>query len=147
MSPQPVLPPEQLIKNFADHCLVEKIPLANIVNLVEYRFYSTTREEKIEILKREFGGLKKEDFGTIVLGCTHFVLLETEIKAVLGDTIDIVDSREGVANQLIRVLKKHKSGAPSYQGEHQLYITGNETAEERYRVFAVKYGLIYAGCL
>jgi len=43
---------------------------------------------------------------TLVLGCTHFPVLATAIRKVLGDGVAIVDSAETTASALVGVLER-----------------------------------------
>src|SRR5690606_30903545 len=43
----------------------------------------------------------------LVLGCTHYPYLMPEIKKILPDTIQIIDSGEAVARQARNILEKH----------------------------------------
>lgn len=43
----------------------------------------------------------------LVLGCTHYPYLIPEIKKILPDTIQIIDSGEAVARQTGNILEKH----------------------------------------
>jgi glutamate racemase len=136
-----------LIRNFADGCEVIRYPLGKLVNLVEYDYFSTSAAEKRAIVSREVGKLKNSAVSSAVLGCTHFILLEEELKSAMGGEVDIVDSREGVTRQLIRVLKDKGSGGGCPGRRDCFYVTGEAPVEERYRKFAGKYGLEFAGIL
>jgi glutamate racemase len=136
-----------LISSFAPHCEVMRIPLANMVELVEYDFFTTSVEEKLRAIAVELDGFACSDFDTIVLGCTHFILIEEELRLVLGKHINLVDSRSGVSRQLMRVLQAEDMVSGSPEGKHCLYVTGHAPPEERYRLFAERYGLKLAGTL
>lgn len=136
-----------LIRNFAEGCEVIRYPLEKLVNLVEYDYFSTSAAEKRAIVSREIGDLKNSAVSSAVLGCTHFILLEEELKSAMGGGVDIVDSREGVTRQLIRVLKDKRSGEGCPGRRDCFYVTGEAPVEERYRKFAGKYGLEFAGIL
>lgn len=49
---------------------------------------------------------KYKDIDNVVLGCTHYPLIKSEIKKVLGD-ITFYDGAKGVTKELLRVLKIH----------------------------------------
>ncbi len=138
---------DQLIENFTCHCEVVKLPLTKLVDLVEYHFFNASSSDKIQILNQEIGNLKDRGISMVVLGCTHFILLENELKNVLGDQISIVDSREGVTKQLVKVLKESGQDSAELKGEHQFYLTGSDQSLHRYRLFAEEYGLCFRGVL
>jgi len=136
-----------LIRNFAEDCEVIRYPLGKLVDLVEYDYFSTSTAEKIIIVSRELGDLKNTAVSSAVLGCTHFILIEEELKSAIGGGVEIFDSREGVTRQLIRVLKDKGPGGGCPGRRDCLYVTGEAPVEERYRKFAGKYGLEFAGVL
>lgn len=138
---------EDLIRNFAEGCEVIRYPLGKLVDLVEYDYFSTSAAEKKAIVFRELGDLKNSAVSSAVLGCTHFILLEEELKNALGGGAEIVDSREGVTRQLIRVLKDRGPGGKCPGGRDCFYVTGEAPVEERYPKFAGKYGLEFTGIL
>jgi glutamate racemase len=43
--------------------------------------------------------------GTVVLGCTHFILVRRQIAGALSPDVKLVDGNEGTARQLARVLE------------------------------------------
>lgn len=49
---------------------------------------------------------KYNDIDNVVLGCTHYPLIKSEIKKVLGD-VTFYDGAKGVTKELLRVLKIH----------------------------------------
>jgi glutamate racemase len=138
---------DRLIDSFAPHLAVVRIPLANMVELVEYDFFTTSSQEKRAAITAELGDYDYSDIDTLVLGCTHFILIEEELRQVLGQRINLVDSRRGVTRQLGRVLNAEGLGRGGSQGSRRLYVTGGEPPEQRYHRFAAHYGLKLAGTL
>jgi glutamate racemase len=87
--------------------------------------------------------------GAVVLGCTHFVLLEREFRTVLSDRIALIDSREGVTRRIVSLL----GGVPVMAAEEspealsELYLRGGAGEQDRYRAFARHFGLLFRGVL
>ena len=52
--------------------------------------------------------LKKKDFDTVILGCTHYPLLKKVVRRVLGGGIRIVDSAEVTAAEAMNNLASRK---------------------------------------
>ncbi len=138
---------DKLIQSFAEGSEVLKVPVASLVDFAEYRYFSTTEEEKIAVLRKELAGLVADQVQAVVLGCTHFVLLEKQFRAVLPDSLDVIDSREGVINRVLSLLSgadKHTAGADN---EGELYLHGGAEDRDRYKLFAAHFGLCFSGSL
>lgn len=54
---------------------------------------------------------------TLVLGCTHYPLLKSEIAAAMGDTVRLIDSAEETAAETGRVLDAHGLRTPDQLGK------------------------------
>ena len=63
---------------------------------------------------------------TIVLGCTHFPLIEEEIRAVAGADIAIIDPAPAVARYTREVLRKRNLTAPSASPRRHLLLTSGD---------------------
>ncbi len=136
-----------LITSFASNCDVHIVPAPQVVDLVEKRFFSATEEEKISVLKNVVRDLAELKVDSVVLGCTHFLHLIKEFKTILGANISLVDSIEGVVNQLARVLEKNHLVSDEKRGDNEFCMTGEPPVEERYAMFAAKYNLKLMGTI
>ncbi|NOY09390.1 MAG: glutamate racemase [Spirochaetes bacterium] len=136
---------KKLIDDFAAGKEVKRFAEGNLVQFVEKKFFDTSKQEKLDLLSSTLHEVKKNKYNTVVLGCTHFLLMEEELREVLGEKIRIVDSRDGVTNQIKRMLESYNLISKSKTGEDNFYVTGNDPPEKRYKLFAEKFGLIPAG--
>jgi len=136
-----------LIADYADGCDVSVIPAGDIRDIVEERFFSASSEEKKKLVRKVVSQLTEAGVDSVVLGCTHFLHLEKEFKEVLGSDISIIDSREGVINQLIRILQNNRIAAATKSGENRIYITGKKETADRYILFSRAYGLVFSGVI
>ena len=78
--------------------------------------------------------MNNEDISTIVLGCTHYVLIKEEIVKVMGMEISIIDGNYGTARHTMTILQKEqllnneveeKPKTP-LKALVKFYISGNE---------------------
>jgi len=60
------------------------------------------------ILANYLSNKKLRGIETLILGCTHYPLLEREISQYYGKTVKIIDSPQIVANELRHRLEKHQ---------------------------------------
>ncbi len=76
-----------------------------LVPLIEAGKIETT--EMRGLLKRYLEPFIAAKADYLVLGCTHYPYLIPEIKKILPDSVQIIDSGEAVARQTGNILKKH----------------------------------------
>ncbi len=55
--------------------------------------------------RQYLASLTAQDIDTLVLGCTHYPLLKNTIKIVVGDRVELVDSAQETAEEVLRILK------------------------------------------
>lgn len=59
------------------------------------------------ILKRYLAPLLEENIDTLILGCTHYGILEEKIRSIIGPDIRIVSGADVVPDKLRLYLEKH----------------------------------------
>jgi len=81
----------------------------------------TSGDEVLKIAEGYLKPLITADVDTVVLGCTHYPLLQGAIGYVMGEDVALVSSAEETARDLYRVLVKNnllrdsKAGKPKYE--------------------------------
>jgi len=66
---------------------------------------------------------------TIVLGCTHYPFLRSEIEAIVGVEVRVIDSGEAIARRTRDLLDKHDMRRNhGHQGGTQVFTTGDAAA-------------------
>jgi glutamate racemase len=146
---------DELIDRFASDCRVIRIAAPDLVRFVEERLPSASPEEKSAAAAaavRPFAGAGVDE---VVLACTHFLHVASEIGAALGPDVGTVDSREGVAKQAARLHAEAERSAPFDPDAppeqrsilRAFYVTGYPPFEERYHDFARAYDLEFRGAL
>ena len=86
-----------LVKAYDANHLVKKQELSKLVEFAENGNY--TKEDIIKYLKSVINN--KEEYSSIVLGCTHFPLFKNEIKEFFNNDIQIFDSSNGVVKNIL----------------------------------------------
>lgn len=94
---------EKLIKDFAGDCTVYKRGDPELISFIEKDFFTASQEEKEKAVLPAVDFFVKHGCDTIILGCTHFTHISTVMQKVAGQNVKIIDSRDGVSNQAIRV--------------------------------------------
>jgi glutamate racemase len=134
-----------LINDFADGCEVIRIAAPALRDFVENDFFSASPEQRERVIAETADAVRRAKTDVLVLACTHFLHVDAALGEALGGEVVIVDSREGVVKQLVRVLEGHSLLAVAGGGEPVMYLTGPGPAEDRYRRFAARFGLAMAG--
>lgn len=137
---------DDLIARYASEVEVIKIPAQDLVEFVERRYLSSSAEERMAIIEPYMKRFIKMGVDRIVLACTHFLHLQTDIaeaSLMLGATdMGIVDSREGVARRLAEILDLQTSLAiqkTSVPG--RFFLTSDLPFDPSYGLWAVRFGL------
>jgi glutamate racemase len=80
---------------------------------------------------------------TLLLGCTHYPLLSTTIRDIVGEGTAVIDSASATASALASLIEVHDLGTPETRsGRHLMLTTGDVTAfeETSTRLFGVSLG-------
>jgi len=136
---------DNLIKNFASGCNVERFALPEIVAFVEKNIFGATEEEKVRIIRPAADFFKEKGVDTVILGCTHFVYLEETFKKVLGSTISVIDSREGVGNRTISLLETIR--AHENNGKDAFFVTSIDNMPDNYTKISSEFSLEFGGAI
>jgi len=134
-----------LIAEFASDCEIVRIGDSRLISRIEAELLTATPEERIKAVRPSIERFKAAGVDTIVLACTHFLHVSDEIRDVAGNGIRIIDSRDGVVHQALRLVSPrdhdHSLGA--------CYISGGITSamEERYQTYAKIFGISWGGIL
>lgn len=101
-----------------------------LVELIENgKLYST---EMTSLLKSYLKPMIANNIDSLVLGCTHYPYLISQIRNIVGDKIAIIDSGEAVARQTKAILDKNKllNLDEKEKAIHNLYINKNKNTLE-----------------
>lgn len=141
---------ERLIQEFAADCTVVRIAGQQLVSFIEEEYLDAKPDRLREAMETAVAPLADERVDSLILGCTHFTFLDREFRERLGDGVEVIDSREGVGRQVMRLLRQRGIEAPARaeadpRPDARLFHTG--TGGERYARYAIRFGLEYVGAL
>ncbi len=134
----------ELIERHATGCDVVRVAGSDIVDFIENRFFQACDDEIAEAIRNAVETFKNADVDKVVLGCTHFLFIADHIARALGPDIEIIDSVEGVAKQVVRILDSGDMRSTEKRNS-RLLLSGGFPAEDRYREISVRYGLPFDG--
>jgi len=136
-----------LINQFASTCKVEKYAGINLVDFVENRFFNSTEQEKMQIVSRSSDYFNNLDIDALVLGCTHFIYLKDYFTKTISGNVDIIDSVEGVCQQILRIVEDEKNNLKEKKQPDSFFITGKHYDYSKYKKFSDEFGLNWGGRL
>lgn len=92
----------------------------------------TSGPDLLKVAEEYLAPIREAKVDTLVLGCTHYPLLQAAIAYVMGDGVNLVSSAEETAKDVFRVLTEHDLLAPSNQRPtHSFFATGDAAEFER----------------
>lgn len=100
-----------------------------LVGIVEEGFMNT--KISAGAIEAYLGVKKFADVTTLILGCTHFPLLQKEIENFYGGRAEVVNSPDLVAHHLKMVLAKHELLSESAAAEYRFYVSDKTDAFAR----------------
>ncbi|WP_370636494.1 glutamate racemase [Erythrobacter sp. SDW2] len=132
---------DRLEAEFAEGKTLLRHAAPGLVALAEAKL----RGEAVDLaaVRAEVGGLLDapggEQIDTVVLACTHFPLLETELAQVFGSQVRFIHGAEGIARRIVAITE----GQPFDQQSGDLFIaTGEVAGIERLSAQLAEYGLV-----
>ena len=98
---------EQLINKYAADCNITKVGSSKLVELAEQKLHGGNVD--LTIIESEVSSiLNNNSIDTIVLACTHFPLLNNEIKSLFNvnnHKIELIDSGLGIAKRVVTLIE------------------------------------------
>lgn len=91
-----------LIKKYCQNIIVYKIPFKNLASQIER---SKTKKATYEVAAI-WSKYQNKNIDVIVLGCTHYTLIKSEIQKIVGSKIKVIDSNKAVAKQVKKIYDK-----------------------------------------
>lgn len=124
------------IKGQKLHELVERVDTRGMVDLIELPALVRFAEkgmfesgEAEEYLRSALSGYELSDYGTIVLGCTHFNYFKRSFRRIFGEDIRFTDGNEGTVKQVQRLLPDCED--MNEAGGTEFYFSGERVDAEQ----------------
>lgn len=116
---------KQALNKLAPDLTVVSKATQPLVGLVEHGLTRTSKAQ--QVVNTELKIFDQQPVDTLILGCTHFPFLQTEIGTKLGPAVQLVDPAYETISQAQQLLAQHQQLAPtSQQPAIKLYSTGNQ---------------------
>ena len=112
-----------VLDRFAQGVKVETQVCPELVTLVEHG--APDSPEARAVIGSYLAPLKAAGIDELVLGCTHFPFLESQLRAQLGPHVEIIDPAPAVARQVARVLdQRNLANSTNSRGTVRYITTG-----------------------
>jgi glutamate racemase len=92
-----------------------------LVSMIEEGYFNNNISQAIINSYLEKPNLR--DVQALILGCTHFPLVKTEVERYYKGRVDVIDSTEIVAEFTAEVLKRKQLLANQKKGVHRFYVS------------------------
>ena len=91
----------------------------------------------LQVASRYLEELKEKDIDTLIVGCTHYPLIRSTIRKVMGDKVNLVNPAYETAIELKNLLERdnlaNKCDVDSPSSMYRFYVSD---AEEKFKLFA-----------
>ena len=91
----------------------------------------------LQVASRYLEELKEKDIDTLIMGCTHYPLIRSTIRKVMGDIVNLVNPAYETAIELKNLLERdnlaNKCDVDSPSSMYRFYVSD---AEEKFKLFA-----------
>ncbi len=106
---------------------VTQLAVPEFVEVVENQDYTSAAAQQLVFDK--LGYFKEYQVDTLILGCTHFPLLEPFIQAAMGPGVKLVNSGAETINLVEQTLEqydlRHDAGVPVDHHDDEYFTTGH----------------------
>ena len=136
----------KLAERCGNGCEIIKIGAPDLVDFAEKRYWVSTPAERLSAVRRYVEKFRAAGADSIVLSCTHFLLLYDDFLAAAGSDIAVFDSVEGVSRRIESILDNDGLRASAQKGDPGekivplIAVTGNEDPEPYWEPLAALFG-------
>jgi len=126
-----------LVNRIDDEKIIDSVPLPGLVWFAEKMQFD--EKTVMEYLRKELKDFDLGKYGTVVLGCTHFVYFKNAFRKLFPPAVDVIDGNTGTVNNLkkkIHEVKLQKQGTedpgkiPATTNDRVQNYTSRETFNE-----------------
>lgn len=119
---------KNLVERVDDTHLVDLLALPGLVLFAEQGEFDTPQVE--EYLREMLVPFSLEEYGELVLGCTHFNYFKDSFRKLLPPDVKMIDGSAGTVNQLKRILEG-KGQLEQNEGNVRYFASGRELITEQ----------------
>lgn len=94
---------KNLIERVDNDNIIDLLPLPGLVEFAER--FEFREEVVLPYLQEQLSKFNLNNYGTIVLGCTHFPLFKDVFRKIIPQRIDMIDGSRGTVKNLKKILE------------------------------------------
>jgi glutamate racemase len=115
---------EKALKSLNSRLFVKSHACPKFVPLVESNQFDGPIAERM--VAEALSPMLNQQLDTLILGCTHYPLLETLIKNVVGESVSVISSGDETAREMSAILQYNGIlDTCEEEPEHEFYTTGS----------------------
>lgn len=92
-----------LVRSLDHQEIVDSHPLPGLVRFAEQ--FEFSGDKVVPYLKEALSSFDLNQYGTVVLGCTHFPYFKDSFRAIFPEEVDLISGSLGTAKNLRRILE------------------------------------------
>ncbi|MBO0960161.1 glutamate racemase [Neobacillus sp. MM2021_6] len=117
---------EKALKSLNSRLFVTSHACPKFVPLVESGEYNGPIAERI--VDEALAPILDQNIDTLILGCTHYPLLEPLVKNVMGESVQVISSGDETAREISAILQYNGQLDDSeVEPKHEFYTTGSKS--------------------
>jgi glutamate racemase len=115
----------ELVDKVDNEKIVDMLPVPVLVTMAEQFIFDD--EKIIPLLSESFSSIHVNEYGTVVLGCTHFPFYKNALKKIFAPLTEIIDGNSGTVNHVRNILERSglKNAEPE-KGTIVFYHSGKQ---------------------
>lgn len=134
-----------LIREYAPNCQVISVGSSELVHIAEQKLRGDnfSIDAIAQITQQLVATAAGKQLDTLVLACTHFPLLRTEIASTLPNGIQLIDSGAAIARRVEFLLQQHHQLSHTHPEPHRAVFTQATTDVERLVPALAQFGITH----
>ena len=124
------------IKNICESAKVNSLATPLLAPMIEEGFIN--EEISHTVITNYLSHHKLKNIDHLILACTHYPLIQSEINEYYNKSVNVIDSAQIVAKHIAQVLKKKNLLRNSTEKEHHFYVSNYTKSFEKSAQFFFK---------
>lgn len=136
---------QELAGRYGPDCEIIGIAASDLVEFAQCRYGESTQAERLGAVVPYVEKFRSSGVDSIVLGCTHFLLLRDDFLKAAGKDMGIYDSVEGVSRRVESIMDNDGGELRARPGDEQtptILVTGEAPLESYWGQLASSFGFI-----